>query len=163
MVLMLAERTLGSKSEAEDLAQDVFYGVFRKAKTLRDPAKLRSFVYSFAVRTLRSELRRRRFRTWLSFHDPEVLVDLRSHTLDLESRDLLGKFDALLNRLSPRDRLVFSLRYVESLTVDEIAGAMDISTSTVKRAVGHSVDRLSRWIEEDPGLAGVLDTKRWKR
>ena len=37
MVLMTAERAIGSTSEAEDLAQEVFCRVFRTVKTLREP------------------------------------------------------------------------------------------------------------------------------
>jgi RNA polymerase sigma-70 factor, ECF subfamily len=162
MVLMMAERSLGSRSEAEDIAQDVFYGVFHKAKTLRDPNRLRSFVYSFAVRALKCELRRKRVRAWLSFNEPEALVDLGYRTLDVESRDLLRKFYALLDRLPPRHRLVFVLRRMESMTVEEIATTMDISVSTVKRSMAHASSRLSRWIDADPGLAGLVDSERWE-
>jgi RNA polymerase sigma-70 factor (ECF subfamily) len=35
MVLTLAKRTLGSRSEAEDIGQDVFCCVYRKVRTLR--------------------------------------------------------------------------------------------------------------------------------
>lgn len=160
MVLMMAERSLGSRSEADDIGQQVFYHVFRKAKTLRDPDNLRSFVYSFAVRELKSELRRRKLRSWLSFHQPEELVDLDYRTSDVESRDLLRKCHALLDRLSPRDRLVFVLRRMESMTVEEIATTMDISVSTVKRSMAHASNRLLRWISVDPGLAGLLNEKQ---
>ena len=163
MVLMMADRALGSRSEAEDLGQEVFYRVFRKAKTLRDPNSLRSFIYSFASRELKSELRRKRVRAWLSFHQPEDLVDLSCETLDVESRDLLQKFHAQLDRLTPRDRLVFTLRHMESMTVEEIAATMDISVSTVKRSMGHAAIRVSRWIEADPGLVELLDARRGKR
>ena len=163
MVLRMAERALGSRSEADDVGQDVFYRVFRTIKTLREPDSLRSFVYSFAVRALKSELRRKRLRGWLSFHPPEVLVDLGSRTLDVESRDLLRKCYALLDRLTPRDRLVFILRRMESMTVEEIAVVMDISLSTVKRSMAHASNRLLRWIDADPGLAGLLDAGRWGR
>jgi RNA polymerase sigma factor (sigma-70 family) len=155
MVLMTAERALGSTSEAEDLAQETFFRVFRVAKTLRDPNSLRSFVYSVALRALKSQLRHRRLRAWLSFHGPETLVDLRHVTLDVESRDLLEKFYALLDRLSPRDRLVFILRRVEAMTVEEIATVMDLSRSTVKRSIAHASNRLSRWVSADPSLAGI--------
>jgi RNA polymerase sigma-70 factor (ECF subfamily) len=163
MVLTMAERSLGSRSEADDIGQEVFYHVFRKAKTLRNPDSLRSFVYSFAVRELKSELRRKRLRAWLSFHEPETLVELDSRTLDVESRDLLRKCHALLDRLAPRDRLVFVLRRMESMTVEEIATTMEISESTVKRSMAHAANRLSRWIDSDPGLADLLDTERWVR
>ena len=160
MVITVAERCLGSRSEAEDIGQEVFYRVFRKAKTLREPNSLRSFVYSFAVRALRTELRRKKLRAWLSFDEPEALVDLGSRTLDVESRDLLRKLHALLDRLAPRDRLVFVLRRMESMTVEEIATYMDISVSTVKRSMAHATNRLSRWVDADPGLAGLLDREQ---
>jgi len=170
MVLKMAEHALGSRYEADDVAQEVFYRVFRKAKTLRDPDSLRSFVYSFAVRELRYHLRSKRLRAWLSFHQPETLAELSSpaselgcRTSDVESRDLLRKCNTLLDRLAPRDRLVFVLRRMESMTVEEIAATMDISPSTVKRSMAKASSRLSRWIAADPGLASLLETGGPKR
>ncbi len=163
MVLKLAERSLGSKTEAEDLSQEVFYRLFKKASLLRDPNTLRSFIYSFAIRALKSQLRSRKVRGWLSFHQPEDLLDLAHDTLDVESRDLLRRFHVLLDRLRPRDRLVFTLRQMESMTVEEIAAAMDISISTVKRSMARATQRLCTWIDADPGLAGLIDARRWKR
>lgn len=159
MVLTTAGRALGSSADAEDLAQDVFDRVFRKVKTLRDPASLRSFVYSVALRTLKSQLRYRRLRGWLSFQAPDTLLDLRHVTEDVESRELLRRVYELLDRLSVRDRLVFVLRRVEAMTVEEIAAAMEISESTVKRSLAHGTERLSRWIANDPALAEALDGK----
>jgi len=161
MVLMSAERVLGSRSEAEDIAQEVFCRIFQKAKTLRQFESFRSFVYSFAVRLLRAELRRRKRRRWLSFFGgapPEVL-DLRS--ADPEFRDLLRRFNALLDRLTPRDRLVYVLRSMDEMTIEEIAATMDLSISTVKRAMAHASARLTSWVDADPGLAGVAERKRW--
>jgi len=163
MVLTMAERSLGSRSDAEDLAQDVFLSIFRKANTLREPDKLRSFVYSFAIFGLKSELRRRKLRSWLSFLAPEAMVELAHRSVDVESRDLLRRFYALLDRLSPRDRLVFSLKELESMTIEEIAEVMDLSVSTVKRSLAHGIARLSRWIMADSDLADVFDTRRWQR
>ncbi len=162
MVLKMAERTLGSPSEADDVCQDVFCYLFRKAKTLREPESLRSFVYSFAIRELKYQLRRRKLRAWLSFHQPADLADLRSHSLNLESRDLLRKCHAILDRLSPRHRLIFVLRRVESMTVEEIAATMNLSVSTVKRSMAHASGRLSRWIQADPELADLLHPERVK-
>lgn len=156
MVLVTAERALGSSSEAEDLAQEVFCRVFRSVQHLRDPDSLRSFVYSVAIRALKSHLRYRRLRGWLSFREPDALSDLRHASLDMESRELLGRFYTLLDRLGARDRLVFILRRVEGMTVDEIAATMDISRSTVKRSMAHASSRLSRWVSADPGLAKLV-------
>lgn len=159
MVLKMAERALGSCFEADDVCQDVFCHLFRKAKTLRDPERLRSFVYSFAVRELKYHLRRKRVRAWLSFHQPEVLAELHTCSLNVERRDLLRRCHALLDRLSPRDRLVFVLRRMEAMTVEEIATTMKLSVSTVKRSMNHASGRVSRWIQADPELAVLVRTE----
>jgi RNA polymerase sigma factor (sigma-70 family) len=92
----------------------------------------------------------------LSFQHPETLVDLSSETLDVDSRDLLRRLYVLLDRLGPRDRLVFVLRRAESLTIEEIAKVMNLSISTVKRSMAHASSQLSRWVRADPDLAELL-------
>jgi RNA polymerase sigma-70 factor (ECF subfamily) len=161
-VIVFARRALGSEAEAEDIAQEVFHRVFAKAKTLRGPERLRSFIFSFAIRVLKTELRRKRTRAWLSFREPEILPDV-GEFVDMESRDLLRRFYALLGRLALRHRLVFVLRHLESMTVEEVAAHMNLSVSTVKRAQERATAKLSRWIEADPGLAGFLDGAGWRR
>jgi DNA-directed RNA polymerase specialized sigma24 family protein len=49
------------------------------------------------------------------------------------------------------------------MTVEELAASMELSASTVKRSLGHATEKLSRWIETDPGMEGLLDGKRWKQ
>jgi RNA polymerase sigma-70 factor (ECF subfamily) len=155
-VILMAKRALGSESEAEDIAQETFYRIFTKAKTLREPERLRSFVFSFAIRVLKTELRSKHTRAWLSFHRPETLADLGTELMDVESRDVLRRFYLLLDRLTPRHRLVFVLRHLESMTLDEISAHMELSVSTVKRALDRATSRLAKWIETDPGLAELL-------
>jgi len=153
MVLLNAERFLGSRTEAEDVVQDVLFGVFRKAKTLRDPGRLRSFIFGFTARALQSEMRRKRVRSRIV--GTENAPDVPFRATDFESRDLLTRLFALLNRLRPRDRLIFVLRRMESMTVPEIAATMDISVSTVKRSLAHASSRMADWVDAEPGLAGL--------
>jgi RNA polymerase sigma-70 factor (ECF subfamily) len=159
LIHMMAARALGGQTDAEDITQEVFHRVFRKAKTLREPEKLRHFITGFAVNVLKSELRRRRAFSWLSFHQPEDLVELASSTLDIESRDLLRRFYRLLDRLRPRDRLVFALRNFEHMTVEEIVGVTKLSTSTVKRSLVHATNKLSLWSESELGVPGFIGEK----
>jgi RNA polymerase sigma-70 factor (ECF subfamily) len=163
MVLRLAKRTLGSQFEAEDVAQEVFYRLYRRAKRIENPQSLRSFVYAMTVHALKSELYRRKVRSWLFFEQPQTLSNLGWKTTDMESRDLVRRFHALLERLPTRERLVFILRRMEAMTVEEIATAMEISESTVKRAMTTASSRLTRWISADPDLESAFDAERWKR
>nr|PZN20866.1 MAG: hypothetical protein DIU78_18500 [Pseudomonadota bacterium] len=69
---------------------------------------------------------------------------------------MLRRVYALLDRLSPRDRLVFVLRRAEAMTVEEIARVMNLSVSTVKRSMTHASNQLVRWMRADPELAELL-------
>jgi len=157
MVLMTARRILGSRSEAEDIAQEVFCRVFLKANTLREPEKLRSFVYSVAMHALTTELRHQKRRAWFHLDDGDVLGDLGG---EVESRDLLRKFHRLLMRLPTRESLVFVLKRIEAMTVEEIAVVMETSESTVKRLMVRASDQLARSINADPGWAALLVEER---
>jgi RNA polymerase sigma factor (sigma-70 family) len=160
MVRFNAERSLGSRSEADDVVQEVFCRVFRKAKTLRDPSSLRSFILGFTTRALKTEWRRRRARDRFPLLQDEGAADPPLRASDFESRDLLTKLDALLNRLKPRDRVIFVLRRMEAMSLVEIGATLDLSISTVKRSLAHASGRLVSWVEADPGLAGLARGER---
>jgi RNA polymerase sigma factor (sigma-70 family) len=160
VVFNMAISALGSPSDAEDIVQEVFCRLARKAKTLRQPECLRSFVISFAIRVLKWDLRRRRVHSWLTFEPSEALADVVRVSLDVESRDLLRRFYALLSRLGARERLVYALRHIESMTIEETAQAMALSLSTVKRLQERASEQLSKWSETDLELTGLLLRKR---
>jgi RNA polymerase sigma factor (sigma-70 family) len=160
MVLGTAQRTLGSMTDSEDIAQDVFCCVLERITTLRAPDRLRGFIYGIANHALKAALRRRkRQRAFIPLPSgAEGPLDWQS--AEIESRDIVRRFDALLSRLSPRHRQIFVLRRLEALTTREVAAAAHVSNATVKRAVAHASRRLSCWIGTDPELAALLDSAR---
>lgn len=158
-VRRMAIGVVGSDSDARDVVQEVFCRLLRKARTLRDPDCLRAFVVSFAIRVLRSELHRRRVRGWLSFHAPETLPDVAGTAVDVEARDLLRRFYALLDRLGARERLVYTLRNVELLTIEETAAAMELSIATVKRVQRSATDTMTKLLAAHPELLALVEAR----
>ena len=160
IVRKMAFSTLGSEAEADDIVQEVFCRLAKKARSLRKPESLHSFVVSFAIRVLKWELRRKRAHAWLSFDAPENLTDKLDVSVDVESRDLLRRFYGLLDKLTPRERLVYALRNMESMTIEEAALAMQISVSTVKRLQDRATKALTEMIDGDLELVALLRRKR---
>jgi RNA polymerase sigma-70 factor (ECF subfamily) len=158
-VNLTARRALGSQSDADDVTQEVFSRVFWRAASLREPAALAGFVSAIATSRLQAHLRYRGDREWLSFREPETLANLGYATPEVEARELVRSFYALLDRLSPRDRQVFTLRRFESLTIEEIGSALGLSGSTVKRSFAHASRRLAQWVAGDPALAALLEQR----
>jgi RNA polymerase sigma-70 factor (ECF subfamily) len=152
MVFRFLNRVLGPDGEAEDLTQEVFLRVFSKVRGLRHPDALRSFVFSVAVRTLKSELRRRRVRRAFALSErdnPDRTVD----TIDAEARQALRRFYAILDRLNAEDRAAFVLRHMEGMKLDEIADALGVSLATVKRRIDRAGQSVSRFVERDAALS----------
>jgi RNA polymerase sigma-70 factor (ECF subfamily) len=153
-------RAIGSQNDAEDVTQEVFFHLFARVGTLRDPSSFRSFVVSFALRIVKWELRRRRARRWLTLTPSSLLPETPVSGSDPEAREVLRRFYAVLDQLPARDRLVFALRYLESMTLEEIAETLDVSLSTVKRNLTHASARVSRWIAADADLVTFFERRR---
>ena len=154
----IANRALGRETDAEDITQEVFYRLFARVHTLKEPAAFRSFVVSFAIRIVKWELRRRRVRRFVHLSDSGEVPDAPVAGDDAESRQVLRRFYALLDQLAPRERRVFSLRHLESMTLEEVAVAMELSLSTVKRSLARAAARVSGWIGGDPDLLAFFES-----
>src|SRR6186713_1255632 len=70
-------RLLGPDADHDDVVHDAFVQILRGLPRLREVAALRGFVRAVTVNTVRSELRRRRFRRafWSSDEAPEPSDD----------------------------------------------------------------------------------------
>jgi RNA polymerase sigma-70 factor (ECF subfamily) len=156
LVYGICSRALGSDVEAEDLTQDVFYRLFARIGTLRKPDAFRSFVTSFAIRTVKWELRRRRARRFLTLSRTGNLPEVPTGFVSADNRYALQRFYHVLDKLNARERLVLVLRHVEEMTLDEIARNMEISLATVKRTLRRANARASALVGGDAQLQTFL-------
>ncbi len=150
-------QTLGPGADVDDLLQDVFITLFRRAADLRDPSALSSFVVGITVRTARSELRRRRLWRWISLTSGGDLPDEPAPSQDHRARIALRSLYAVLDRLDADARLTFLLRHAQGLELTEIAAALDCSLATAKRKLARATERVVFHARRDPALAEYVD------
>jgi RNA polymerase sigma-70 factor, ECF subfamily len=155
LVYRLAERALGCPHEAEDLTQDVFLCLLSKVGGVRDATSLRSFVVSVTIRTLKWQLRRRRRRQWwVNLTQSGSLPELAVQGTDVD--EALTRFYRLLDKLRADDRLIFVLRRVDGMQLQEVADSTGHSLATVKRRLVRADAQLSRWMEREPLLVAFI-------
>ncbi len=157
LVCHVAQRTLGSREDVEDIAQEVFCCLFAKIGSLENPEALRSFIYSITVRTLKWELRRRRVRRWVTLSDTGEVPDVSIPAVDHVSRQLLRLFYAVLDKLGAEERMIFVLRHIERLTLEEVSLSMGVSLATVKRRLARSTQKIEALVDRDADLASALN------
>ena len=156
LVRRILRRALGPAQNAEDLVQEVFLRLFLKAHELREPKVLRAFIISITTLTVRSELRRRRARSWLGLSPDATVLDLRVVHPDPAGRQALGRFYQLLDRFNTRDRMAFVLRFIEGMSLIEVSEALGVSISTTKRSLLRVRRRLFEHVQRDPLLSDYI-------
>ena len=138
VVRSVLRSNLGADAAVEDLLQEVFIALLRGASELRDPSALRAYLVSVAVRLVLVELRRRRVRRWVMLSPKGEVPEVPSPPSDLDGTLALRGLGRLLELLPPRRRVAFVLRQVHGLELTEVAAALQVSESTVKREVSRA-------------------------
>lgn len=143
-VYNFALRLSGNETEALDLMQEVFLGVFRNLHRFRGDSLFSTWLFRIAHNKAVDMNRRRSLLLPLSAlggaeqTEEEVLEHLHDETheqnpqalLDTEQRN--AGILRQLSRLSWEQRLVVELKVFQSCTFDEIAEMQDISANTAK-------------------------------
>lgn len=159
-VRRLLARALGPGHDVDDLTQEVFLRVFARLSNLREPSALRPFILSVAANVLRGELRRRWIGRWLRLSDTGTLPEIAGARDDVEARQALRRCYAIFDRLTAKERIAFVLRYMEGMTVHEVAATLAVSPSTAKRWVNRGAARVAEHVARDPGLRAFLGESR---
>lgn len=153
LVLRLALRYgRGRRAWAEDVAHDVFVGLFGSLPSLDRRDDLEGFLYRATTHRCLSKLRRERLYSiltarWL-FGDDEA----EDGEPPLVAREDLRRAFAMLDALPPKERVAFSMYYLDGKEQDEIGRVLGHSKGQVSKLVSRAVERLrARGIEVPRG------------
>ena len=153
-------KALGPCFEIEDLTQEVFLRVFGRLPSLRDPSALRAFVLAVAMNVLKWELRRRWVGRRVRLSGTGTLPEIESTSADAEARQALQRCYRIFESLPTKERMAFVLRYMEGMTIDEVAAALAVSISTAKRLVSRGAAKVADQVTGDPDLCGFFAGER---
>jgi len=148
-------RITGNATDALDASQETFGIMFRKISEFRFESKFSSWVYRIGVNASIDHKRRSASR-WLpslELHGEDSRGSARAELRDERTEaplsaatrhELEAEVQAAINRLSPKMRAIVVLRYVENLSYEEIAEALQISLGTVKSRLSRAHEALDR-------------------
>lgn len=144
-------RALGRRADAEDLSQEIFLRVYRAAPRYDCQGRFAAWLFRIAGNLARSELRRRKLRSWLQGSTgPEaadalaVLPAPRHFDADgpLRDAETRAELATALARLPDRQRLAVLLRYYEGLRVRDVAEALGTSEDAAESLLARGLTAL---------------------
>ena len=149
----------GNVMEAEDLTQDVFVQLLKKAGSFRGDSKFSTWLYRLTINQvlmhIRRSIRRREFPSMLEELATTRIVK-HSFTDRIVNRVTLH---AALAKLPPGSRSVFVKFDVEGYNHEEIAGIFGFSTGNSKSQL-HKARRKLRKLLSDRGQSLRTPIKR---
>jgi len=155
-------RLTGNATDAMDLMQEVFMGVYRNLHRFRGDAKFSSWIFRIAHNKAVDMNRRRALLQGksLSFDDTEGLeFQFTDHDTSAEpdSRLIKGQqnheIQKLLQILPIEQRLVIELKIFQSQTFEQIAEMQEISENTAKTRFYSALKKLKAIMEESHVLS----------
>jgi RNA polymerase sigma-70 factor (ECF subfamily) len=146
-LLYFVRRILGDPDGALDVLQSVWLNVHRKLGKLRSPDAFRVWLYRIAHDEAISELRRKTRRPVLIEH-VETLQSVDETSIEATAFDNVELVHRALQDLSVDHRRVLTLRFLEDMSIEEIADVIGLSSGTVKSRLHYAKLALRRRIEE---------------
>jgi RNA polymerase sigma-70 factor (ECF subfamily) len=148
-------RLLGADTEHDDVVQQIFVNILEAIEDVRAPEALKGWILSVTVNAVRRELRMRKYRRIFRLV-PEVPEQRDFSAADPEKKLFAAKCYEVLGRLGTEERIVFTLRYVEGCTLEEIGEACHCSLATVKRRIAKARRKFIVHASKDPDLSSML-------
>jgi RNA polymerase sigma-70 factor (ECF subfamily) len=146
LVYRVALSYAGDAEQVVDVVQNVFLKVYENLASLRDSGLFKAWLMRITHHESVNWIRR---QTRHCGHDPVDEDAPISSGRSSQEEDLLERESAQflwksLDCLNPRQRLVVTLRYYESLSLKEIAELAGCSENMVKNTLFRSLDKLRR-------------------
>lgn len=150
-IFLLCQRMLQDREDADSATQDAFLKAYqnlkRGAPEIDDPSK---WITRIAVNTCLDRLRSRKWQFWRRRPSPEdeglILSTATEKAPDAEEQLFASQIERrlaeALERLSSRQRAVFTLRHFEDRTLEEIADILNLDVGTVKAHLFRAVQKL---------------------
>lgn len=134
LVFSLAFKMLCDEEEAKDMTQETFIRVWLNFPKYDKERSLTTWIYTIATRLCLDRLEKRSHQVPLPDDDSTFRQYAEDDDPDrqLQNSELISVVRTLADRLSPKQRAVFTLVYLENLETDKVAEITGMDADKIK-------------------------------
>src|SRR5271169_5386844 len=154
-VLRLAIHLTGSEHEAQDVYQEAFLKAYKSIGNFRFECSFYTWIYRIVTNLCLDHLRKRQVRKedsavisdseGESYDLLDQVADVRSGASpekDLMRRELGGRIARALEKLTPRERMVFEMKHYQGLKLRTIGEILNTTEETAKNTLFRGTQKL---------------------
>ena len=145
----IIRKMVHSHEDTDDILQNTFVKVHKYLPAFQKKSSLYTWIYRIAINeTLRflaqNKVQKRVMAS--AFEWAKVTDAYEMDLMDEEKTWLL--LNEGIERLPPRQKLVFNLRYFEKMTYAEMAGILKVTEGSLKASFHHALGKLNEFIKK---------------
>ncbi|NIA31256.1 MAG: sigma-70 family RNA polymerase sigma factor [Actinobacteria bacterium] len=156
-------RMLGSQEEAADTTQEVFFKVYKRLSTLRNPDFFSTWLFSIAKNEAITSTRRRKSKNHssLSDIDERMLQPLREpdHSFEPDKQVLNKEFETIFQKalleIPEIYRVAFVLGVLENQPYEQVAKVLGCSVGNIKSRVFRARAHLAKKLKKEYAMSVV--------
>ncbi|MBW7840775.1 MAG: RNA polymerase sigma-70 factor [Chitinophagaceae bacterium] len=156
-IFLFAFRLIKSKSEAEEIVQEVFVKLWEKRQGIDTNKNFNAYILTITRNLILDRLKRAaRDKTIQQkiFKNMEALQNASVN--QLIQKELERLYQLAVNRLSPQKKKVYLLSREEELSYEEIALKLGISKNTVRNQISDSLKSIREFLSDHPDIACIV-------
>ena len=134
MIYSLAFRMLCNEEEAKDTVQETFIKVWMNLSTYDSNKKFSTWIYAIATNLCLDKLKSAKHSFQENAIDNTVLNLISSENIEQSfiNSELGNIIRKLTSELTPKQKIVFTLRYLEEIEIDEISQITGMTPNRIK-------------------------------
>jgi len=139
---------VGSHEDADDLIQEIYIKIWNALPSFRGEAQLYTWLYRIATNETLNYLRRKKIQSLLSLDAMEGAADhLVSQDPFFDGDAAEAKLCSAILKLPPRQRAVFTMRYYEDMSYEQISQILGTSVSSLKASYHFAQEKIKLSID----------------
>ena len=138
-----------SHEDADDLLQDVLVKVWNSLSGFREESKLFTWLYRIATNEALTFIKRAKLRAFLSLTDHAEKLDRRLAADPYFNGDNIQRiFYKAISKLPQKQRAVFTMRYFEEMSYEDISEILGGSVGALKASYHHAYHKIQKFLRE---------------
>lgn len=151
---------IGNYEDAKDIAQEAFIKAYHAIRKFDGRSKFMTWFYRILINTAKDHIRKKKMSRWVRFQNDDEKTDFLERTEDPNQKTDAGvmreemrlKIQEAIRELPEKQRWLFTLRYLEGLSIAEICQATGSAEGTVKSALHFAAqkfkDRIQPYVQK---------------
>lgn len=150
-VYWIARRILGNHNDADDVVQDVFIKVYHKLKSFRGESEFYTWIYRITVNTALNVAYKNKVKDFLSLDVFKSEIAQENKTpdeihIEKEKNSLI---EQAINKLPPKQKAVFIMRFYDELSYEEIAKILKKSVGGSKANYFQALQKIKNYVRNE--------------